>query len=36
MDQGKIHHDFADAEKQQVTPEQCRNLGLRSFAAKDP
>ncbi len=36
MDQGKIRHDFADAEKQQVTPEQCRNLGLRSFAAKDP
>ena len=36
MDKGKIRHDFADAEKQQVTPEQCRNLGLRSFAAKDP
>ncbi len=36
MDQGKIRHDFIGTEKQQVTPEQCRNLGLRSFAAKDP
>ncbi len=36
MDHGRVSHDFTAAEKQRLKPEQCRDMGFRSFAAKDP
>ena len=36
MDNGRICHDLNGSEKQLLKPEQCRDMGLRSFAAKNP